>query len=108
MSPFSVPYRQRQLLRWATVGGFGALLYFLIQLFLSPLRFAPLFLITLLVPTLLYAFCQLLCSWFVYLQAKPKPVPTVLPDLSVDVFVTACGEPYSMVQTSLKAAVEME
>jgi cellulose synthase (UDP-forming) len=55
-----------------------------------------------------YGSTQLLGNWFLYLVARrPTLKSATLPDLSVDVYVTACGEPEELVERSLKAACAM-
>ena len=57
-----------------------------------------------------YSWAQLLSSWFLYLAARRRPDPSPIRDQdrpTVDVFVTACGEPYSMIEKALRAAAAM-
>lgn len=56
----------------------------------------------------LYGGIQLAINWYLYLVAqRPAGEPLSPPDLSVDVFVTACDEPYEMVENTLRAACAM-
>jgi len=57
-----------------------------------------------------YSWAQLLSSWFLYLAARRRPDPPPIPAKNrptVDVFVTACGEPYRMIEKALRAAATM-
>jgi cellulose synthase (UDP-forming) len=56
-----------------------------------------------------YILSQILGSWLIYLFARP-PLPTLPPpeDLTVDVFITTCGEPYDLVEQTLTQACAME
>lgn len=65
---------------------------------------SPLF-CALMILAVIYGGVQLLGNWYLYLVARrPEMLPATFPNLSVDVFVTACGEPYAMVERALKAA----
>ncbi|HEX6384548.1 MAG TPA: cellulose synthase catalytic subunit [Anaerolineae bacterium] len=55
----------------------------------------------------LYGGIQLLGNWLLYLKARRSPSPPLTSTLTVDVFVTACGEPYALVERSLTAACAM-
>ena len=55
-----------------------------------------------------YGGIQLIGNWVLYLIAQRPTVQAVFPpDLSVDVFVTTCDEPYEMVEKTLCAACVM-
>ena len=55
----------------------------------------------------LYSSIQLLGNWLLYLRAR-RPAPAPLnTDLAVDVFITACHEPRTLVEQSLAAACAM-
>jgi len=57
-----------------------------------------------------YGVFQMLTNWLVYLWTHHRPVaPSKLSvDLTVDVFVTACGEEYSLIEKCLAAACAMK
>jgi len=59
---------------------------------------------------LIYGIAQILTNWLVYLGTHHRPyVSCPEPDgLTVDVFVTACGEPHSLVEQCLTAACAMQ
>ena len=64
----------------------------------------------LLVLSVLLFLCQVVASWVVYLFAgKRRAAPPCddVRELTVDVFVTACGESPELVERSLRAATEM-
>jgi len=53
-----------------------------------------------------YSWAQLLSSWFLYVAARRRPDPPRIPTKdrpTVDVFVTACGEPYRMIENARRA-----
>jgi cellulose synthase (UDP-forming) len=56
-----------------------------------------------------YHWMQLLGSWCIYLSARRRSEPAVPLDNapSVDVFVTACNEPYELVDRALRAVTAM-
>lgn len=59
---------------------------------------------------LVYGIVQLTGNWILYLATHRRDVsdpPAPQPDLTVDVFVTACGEPLPLIKRALSAAVEM-
>ncbi len=99
-------------LRVATALGCLSFLYYLSWLFekdeaLGDRWRSPLLLV-LMILAVIYGSVQLLGNWYLYLVARrPKITPTSIPNLSVDVFVTACGEPYDLVERALKAACAM-
>ena len=57
-----------------------------------------------------YGVFQILANWLVYLWTHHRPVTSPHPpvDLTVDVFVTACGEEHSLIRRSLTAACVMQ
>lgn len=59
---------------------------------------------------LIYGTFQILAGWMVYLWIHHRPeISSQLPDyLTVDVFVTTCGEEYALVEQSLAAACAMD
>ncbi len=59
---------------------------------------------------IVYGVVQLMGNWILYLATHrtiKKHVPTAIPDITVDVFVTACGESPALVERALKAARDM-
>jgi cellulose synthase/poly-beta-1,6-N-acetylglucosamine synthase-like glycosyltransferase len=104
------------LLTWALRGAIGlgciSFLYYLSWWFEIDKelgdRWRSPYLVALMILAILYGGVQLIGNWYLYLVARrPKLLPTPPPNLSVDVFVTACGEPYALVERSLKAACAM-
>lgn len=63
-----------------------------------------------LVFALLYGVLQLLGNWVVYLRThqRSREIPAWPHNLTVDVYVTACGEDHAMVERCLTAACEMQ
>jgi cellulose synthase (UDP-forming) len=57
-----------------------------------------------------YGAFQILTGWLVYLWTHHRPVASPEPpdDLTVDVFVTVCGEQYELVERSLMSACAMQ
>lgn len=98
--------------------GAMALLYYFSWWFSHGLSYWP-WVLLLLLPAAAYAFVQLAANWIVYLYAGigradvsdgRRVKPTDRGDgsgLSIDVFVTACGEPVALVERSLGAACAM-
>jgi len=71
-------------------------------------RFRSPYLLLILALALLYSGVQMLGNWILYLSIHPRGAPPPRPEgLSVDVLVTACGEPYEMVEQTLRAACAM-
>jgi cellulose synthase (UDP-forming) len=95
------------LLRALAAVGFAALLYFFSWWF-SDGRLASPGLALLLLFAVLYGGVQVAGNWALYLAASqpadPRPRP---PGLKVDVFVTACGEDFGLIEKSLAAACAM-
>lgn len=57
----------------------------------------------------IYSLAQVFGQWGVYLGARPRPpAPQPPPGLTVDVFVTACREPYALVRRCLEASCAMD
>jgi cellulose synthase (UDP-forming) len=56
-----------------------------------------------------YILSQIVGGWLIYLFAR-SPLPPLPPpkDLTVDVFVTTCNEPYEVVERTLTAASKMQ
>ncbi|MGN6565855.1 MAG: glycosyltransferase [Thermomicrobiales bacterium] len=53
-----------------------------------------------------YNWFQVIGQWLLYLCARRRPAPPSRPaGLTVDVFVTACGEPLPLIERALSAAV---
>lgn len=94
-------------LRTAIFSGFLAFGYYLSWWFDAGRWRSPALLFVMLC-AVLYGGTQLVINWYLYLMAQQPPgEPAKLPDLSVDVFVTACGEAYQMVESTLQAACAM-
>ena len=70
-------------------------------------RFTSLWLLFILFCAVLYSSIQLLGNWLLYLRARRSTPALFNTDLTVDVFVTACREPYTLVERSLAAAYAM-
>ena len=88
--------------------GIAALVYYFSWWFQQD-RLASPVLVLLLLFALLYAGMQLVGNWLLYLFAYRYPWMSRKPvDLSVDVFVTACGEPYPLVEQALSAACALQ
>ncbi len=87
------------------LGGLGALLYYY-SWWRSPGRIVTPWLALLLAGAAVYTLAQLIASWSLYFAARRRGAPPP-PDigLTVDVFVTACGEPVWLVERSLTAAL---
>lgn len=87
--------------------GLAALLFY-ISWWMKAGRMTSPVLVVGLVLALIYLIPQYLGSWFLYLSAQRRSEPPFPPEgLSVDVFVTACGEPKEIVARSLAAACAM-
>ena len=70
--------------------------------------FHSIWLVLWLLAAIIYAAVQIVANWALYWLAKqPESPPPVPPRLSVDVYVTAYGEPVGMVRQSLQAACNM-
>jgi cellulose synthase (UDP-forming) len=55
-----------------------------------------------------YNWFQVIGQWVLYLFARRRPEPPSRPaGLTIDVFVTACGEPLPLIERALSAAVAM-
>lgn len=69
---------------------------------------APLWLTVPLALAFLYLIVQVAGSWALYAAAtRPPAAPGPADGLTVDVFVTACGEPHDMIARTLAAALAM-
>ncbi|MDQ4077919.1 MAG: glycosyltransferase [Chloroflexota bacterium] len=100
--------REVWLLRILVVVGFFALGYYFNWWWGFPGRIASPWVVLGLLLGVLYTIPQILGTWFLYLVANRHPrLPQPLDDLTVDVFVTACDEPYPLIQRTLKAACTM-
>jgi cellulose synthase (UDP-forming) len=87
--------------------GLVSLVWYFSWWFVDGRIFSP-WLAILLVCAALYAGTQLTGNWFLYLFAhQPAPPKNWPQHLSVDVFVTACGEPHEMIRRTLAAACKM-
>lgn len=88
--------------------GILALLYYYSWWFTAGIEAAP-WLLLLLPAAVLYGLLQMLGNWILYLLAERRPAPPQpVADLTVDVFVTACGEPIALLEPTLRAACAME
>jgi cellulose synthase (UDP-forming) len=95
------------LLRGLIALGMIALLHYYSWWFIGG-RIASPWLVLALAAAILYSGTQLLGSWLLYLAACPQSVPPPPPDdLTVDVFVTACGESHALIERTLAAACAM-
>lgn len=95
------------LLRWLVALGVLALLYFY-GWWSGGERLRSPWLALAFALVVLYSSVQFLGNWLLYLAARQQSPPRPPPDgLSVDVFVTACGEPYALIERALEAAVTM-
>src|SRR5262245_41578307 len=56
-----------------------------------------------------YGGIQIVGNWLVYLAThyRPQTPPPTIDELSVDVFITACGEEYALIERALVAACAM-
>lgn len=72
-------------------------------------RLMSLWLVLGFIGALFYGVAQILFSWIIYLGTHHRPLtwPKRPKDLTVDVFVTACGEDYDMVERNLLACCAM-
>ena len=99
--------RRSELLHGLVALGITALLYFYSWWF-TGWCFASPWLAVALLPTIFWSGVQLLGTWLLYLMARRPSVPPPLPDgLTVDVFVTACGESHGLIERTLAAACAM-
>jgi cellulose synthase (UDP-forming) len=95
------------LLRALVALGLVTLIWFFSWWFVDGRITSP-WLAILFVFAVLYAGTQLVGNWFLYLFAhQPAPPKSWPRHLSVDVFVTACGEPHEMIKRALSAACNM-
>lgn len=95
------------MLRLLVLGGVASLIYYF-SWWLEGDRLPSPWLWLMLVGAILYSGAQLVGIWILSLTARraaDPPAPNL--DLSIDVFVTACGEPADLVQQSLTAACAM-
>jgi len=102
------PNRPVWLLRGLVGLGVVALVYYYGWWFTGG-RLTSIWLVLGLIFAILYGVAQLLGSWLLYLAARRLVAPILADDeaLSVDVFVTACGEPHELIEKTLAAAVAM-
>jgi cellulose synthase (UDP-forming) len=97
----------RWLIRIAVGVGIAALFYYFSWWFVDRRLASPWYLFLLFL-AVFYSGMQLVGNWLLYLVAEhPSPPPDPPPELSVDVFITACGEAYPLIKRSLAAACEM-
>jgi cellulose synthase (UDP-forming) len=86
--------------------GLATLIYYATW-WLEPNRANSILYAPLLTFAVIYSSVQILSAWFIYINVKlpaPKKAP---PGLTVDVFVPVYDEAYSLIATSLKAAVKI-
>jgi cellulose synthase/poly-beta-1,6-N-acetylglucosamine synthase-like glycosyltransferase len=110
----SRPVRRRAfpgvwLLRLATLMGFGAAAFYL-SWWMVDERWRSPFLLLVLVSAVLYGGMQMAGNWLLYLfayRSRARRFPPTTEDLTVDVYVTACGEPYEMIERAVAAAVAL-
>jgi cellulose synthase/poly-beta-1,6-N-acetylglucosamine synthase-like glycosyltransferase len=87
--------------------GVAALFYFFSWWFVDQ-RLSSTWYLFLIILAMFYSGMQLVGNWLLYLVAEHPPPPPAPPaGLSVDVFVTACGEAYPLIKRSLAAACQM-
>ncbi len=81
------------------IAGLFALVYYYSWWFQNG-RLHSVWLILGLIVALAYGVIQILFSWVLYLAThhRPKRLPRSLKDLTIDVFVTACGEDHNLIQ----------
>jgi cellulose synthase/poly-beta-1,6-N-acetylglucosamine synthase-like glycosyltransferase len=97
----------RWLIRIAVVMGIVALFYYFSWWFVDR-RFASPWYLFLMILAGFYSGMQLVGNWLLYLVAEHPDPPRAPPaELSVDVFVTSCGEAYPLIKRSLAAACAM-
>jgi len=95
------------LLRLLVALGIASLGFYFSWWFESGRIASPALLVGLVVTASYHGF-QMVGVWIVYLSARRRaPAPSPPTDLSVDVFVTACGEDFELVRRALLAAVGM-
>jgi cellulose synthase (UDP-forming) len=95
------------LIRIAVGIGIASLCYYFSWWFMDRRLASPWYLI-LMILAVVYSGMQLVGNWLLYLVARhPPPPPPPPAGLSVDVFVTACGEAYPLIERSLAAACQM-
>lgn len=90
------------------IGGSVALLFYYSWWLQSGRLMSPWFVLGF-AGALFYGVTQILLSWVVYLGIHHRPLtqPKRPQDLTVDVFVTACGEEYALVKRNLLACCAM-
>src|SRR6266498_4800291 len=97
----------RWLIRIAVGMGIAALFYYFSWWFVDR-RFASLWYLFLMVLAVFYSGMQLVGNWLLYLVAAHPDPPYAYPTgLSVDVFVTSCGEAHRLIKHALVAACKM-
>jgi cellulose synthase (UDP-forming) len=96
-------------LRASVLAGVGATWYYLSWWMTAEPVISPPLLILLLFAAAFH-WSQLLSAWILYLAAGSRPAVSASDNstgLSVDVYVAACGEPVSLVERTLSAAIAM-
>ncbi len=102
----SVATRQH-IAQWLIGGGMLAVIYYASWWMEYSYVYHPLLLLALLV-SLAYHSSQVLAAWYIYLQIQlPAPPPPVRPNLRVDVFIPVYDEADELVQTCLRAAIQI-
>ena len=97
----------RWLIRIAVGIGVAALLYYFSWWFVDRRLASPWYLFVM-VLAVFYSGMQLVGNWLLFLVARhPDPPPAPPAGLSVDVFVTSCGEAHRLIERSLAAACNM-
>lgn len=102
--------RPNWLMKLLIISGIGALVFYYSWWFTHGASYSPWILI-LFPAALAYGVVQMLGNWLLYLQAGRRsydPPDSNGLNLTVDVFVTACGESLDLVERSLAAACAMK
>ena len=95
------------LLRLFLACGVLALVYYFSWWLEDGRIFSPVWFFVLLA-AVIYSSVQMVGNWYLYLAAHLPALPPQTPkNLTVDVFVTVCGEPHDLIERSLRAAVRM-
>lgn len=98
------------MLQLLVLGGIATLLFYFSWWFTHGAAYSP-WLLLLFPAALAYGTVQLLGNWLIYLRARWRIIDCSIEDvtdLTVDVFITACGEPLAMVERALSAACAMK
>lgn len=105
---FSLNHDQKFLIMTVLNGlGVAALLHYY-GWWLADRRYASIPLLLIFFLAFLYSAIQMLGTWLLYIQIlPPKPAPAPPDNLTFDVYITSCGEPFEMVEQTLQAACRM-